>query len=442
MFIHVIMRGLIFAGYLKYLFDDNYQWLRELFNEVEVAMRFEIIGREEAKSESIATLPSSGYLLAGLGNYSQLIIQRLQERQRPLPFALIDTMASGCIEKFGLPVISMVQASQQNLSIIIGSSPYDYEQELITKLKDEGCHKLVVLDPEEILVPLVDPCRGLPIECNTWPVVLLVCMLDIHVQKLSCLISWLSQRHIRCHIVRPYDIREITNVTPSRLLGAIIWNGVPTYYNSIKQYLQEHAKPIFYAELGFFPQRDHVYLDRRGVNLAREIELQESQKESAERELLQLRNGLLKGRVWIPGEAILVPLQIATDTNVCLYSEYGNKMQAFIDDVIRDYGNERLMFKPHPLDPSKDMYNFHGYEIVDGDFMTLALSSKLICGINSSTLFEARLVGIPVHFYGHSLLNSNENEYMILLAMVNNQFRVDGADIEEKIGKFMNYLGL
>jgi len=110
--------------------------------------------------------------------------------------------------------------------------------------------------------------------------------------------------------------------------------------------------------------------------------------------------------------------------------------------VIRDYGNERLMFKPHPLDPSKDIYDFHGYEVVDGDFMTLALSSKLICGINSSTLFEARLVGIPVHFYGHSLLNRNENEYMTLLAMVNNQFRVDGADIENKIGKFIRHFGL
>ncbi|HDX8614718.1 MULTISPECIES: hypothetical protein [Aeromonas] len=405
-------------------------------------MKLKIIGRERIESLAIAALPSSGYLLAGLGNYSRLILQRLQEQQVPLPLALIDTMESGCVEKFGLPVISMMQASQQDLSIIIGSSPYDYEQELIIKLKLKGCFKLIALEPEEILVPLADPCRGLPIECNNWPVVLLVCMLDLHVKKLSSLISWLSQRHIRCHIVRPYDIRAITEIKPSRLLGAIIWNGVPVYYEGIKQYLQGHNKPIIYAELGFFPQRDYVYLDRRGVNLAREIELQASQKESAEQELVQLREGLLKGRSWIPGEAILVPLQIATDTNVHLYSDYGDNIQKFIDDVIRDYGNERLMFKPHPLDPSKDIYDFHGYEVVDGDFMTLALSSKLICGINSSTLFEARLVGIPVHFYGHSLLNCNENEYMTLLAMVNNQFRVDGADIENKIGKFMRHFGL
>ncbi|ALP41886.1 hypothetical protein WL1483_2467 [Aeromonas schubertii] len=377
-----------------------------------------------------------------MGNYSQLILQRLQEMKRPLPVALIDTMTSDCSEKFGLPVIDMMQASQHDLSIIIGSSPYDYEQEVMAKLRQHGCHRLVALEPEEILPPLLDPLADSLADTESWPVLLLVCMLDIHVQKLSSLISWLSQRHIRCHIVRPYDIRAITSVTPPRLLGAIIWNGVPAYYNSIKKYLHEHAKPIFYAELGFFPQRDHVYIDRRGVNLAREMELQESQKESAERELLQLRNGLMKGRAWIPGETILVPLQIATDTNVCLYSEYGNKMQTFIDDVIMDYGNERLMFKPHPLDPSKDMYDFHGYEVVDGDFMTLALSSKLICGINSSTLFEARLVGIPVHFYGHSLLNSNENEHMTLLAMVNNQFRVDGTDIDEKLGKFMKYIGL
>ncbi|MDF8329124.1 hypothetical protein P5G63_11715 [Aeromonas salmonicida] len=405
-------------------------------------MMLEIVGREGAKSLSIATLPSSGYLLAGLGNYSQLILQRLQERQCQPPFALVDTMSSGCTEKFGLPVINMAQASQQNLSIIIGSSPYDYEQEVIAKLKLEGGHKLVALDPEEILAPLADPCTDLPVEHDSMAVVLLVCMLDIHVQKLSSLITWFHQRHIVCRIVRPYDVRAIAAITPTRLLGAIIWNGVPAYYDSVKQYLLELDKPLLYAELGFFPQRDHVYLDYQGVNLARDMELLTSHQEAAERELNLLRERLLEGRRWIPSETILVPLQIATDTNVRLYSDYGDRMQRFIDDVIRDYGNERLIFKPHPLDPLQDTYNYHGYEVVSGDFMTLALSSKLICGINSSTLFEARVVGIPVHFYGNSLLNNGENEHMTLLKMVNNQFRVDGADLERKIDKFMRYFGL
>lgn len=86
--------------------------------------------------------------------------------------------------------------------------------------------------------------------------------------------------------------------------------------------------------------------------------------------------------------------------------------------------------------------DFHGREIVSGDFMTLALSSKFICGINSSTLFEARLVGIPVHFYGRSLLSECPDEQEVMLQMVQNQFRVDGSDLVRKIGPYMQQFGI
>ncbi|HDZ8839483.1 TPA: hypothetical protein RUW99_003140 [Aeromonas veronii] len=405
-------------------------------------MRFEIVGRQGVCSLSIAELPSSGYLLAGMGNYSQLILQRLQEMQRPLPVALIDTMTSDCSEKFGLPVIDMTQASQHDLSIIIGSSPYDYEQEVMAKLRQHGCYRLVALEPEEILPPLLDPLADSLADTESWPVLLLVCMLDHHVQQLASLMIWLHQRQILCRVVRSYDAHAIMAIPPSRLLGAIIWNGTPAYYDSVKQYLQDMGKQYLYAELGFFPQREHVYLDRQGVNLGRCMGLMPCQKDDAEQELVRVRERLLGGRLWVPGDAVVVPLQIATDTNVRLYSNYGDKMQQFIDDVIRDYGNERLLFKPHPLDPLGDTYDFHGREIVSGDFMTLALSSKFICGINSSTLFEARLVGIPVHFYGRSLLSECPDEQEVMLQMVQNQFRVDGSDLVRKIGPYMQQFGI
>lgn len=377
-----------------------------------------------------------------MGNYSQLILQRLQEMSYRLPVALIDTVSSGCSEQFGLPVIDMVQASQRGLSIIIGSSPYDYEQEVIAKLRRHGCHRLIALEPEEFLQPLSDPFAESSVDTKTWPVLLLVCGLDHQVEQLIGLMTWLRQRQVLCRVVRHYDAQAIMAIPPSRLLGAIIWNGTPACYDSVKQYLHRLEKPYLYAELGFFPQSEHIYLDKQGVNLARCMGLTVCQKEDAEQELATLRERLLNGRQWVPGDAVLVPLQIATDTNVCLHSNYGGKMQQFIDDVIRDHGNERLLFKPHPLDPLGDTYDFHGREIVSGDFMPLALSSKFICGINSSTLFEARLVGIPVHFYGRSLLSECPDEQEVMLQMVQNQFRVDGSDLVRKIGPYMQQFGI
>jgi hypothetical protein len=406
-------------------------------------MQFDIVDRHGAESCCLDDLRSCSYLLAGLGGYSQVILQRLKQRQLAQPDALVDTMMSGCREKFGLPVLSMSEAaSLSDKLIIIGSSPYDFESELINKLRLHGCNHLICLAPEEIFEPFNDPYHTSPIDEQTWPIVLLICMLDHHIQQLMCLINLLRQQKIQCRIVRPYDAYAITRLDQSQVLGAILWNGTPTYYESVKQYLDEHGKPFLYAELGFFPQRDHVYLDRQGVNLARSMELPNEKRVEAEQELSNLRANLLAGREWIPTDYVLIPLQIASDTNVRLYSDYGDRIQQFIDDVIRDHGHERLLFKPHPLDPMAGTYDFYGYNVVNGDFMTLALSCKFICGINSSTLFEARLVGIPVHFYGRSLLSETHDEYEVMLRMVQNQFRVDGSDLTRKIGPYMNLFGI
>src|SRR5690606_7621797 len=79
--------------------------------------------------------------------------------------------------------------------------------------------------------------------------------------------------------------------------------------------------PYVYTELGWFPQKDHIYLDRWGVNgnssLAA-MRLREASEDNLNKEVLVKRD-------------IFIPAQLDADTNLKVFSPRFRTIDSFIE---------------------------------------------------------------------------------------------------------------
>lgn len=215
--------------------------------------------------------------------------------------------------------------------------------------------------------------------------------------------------------------------------SVIAWNGVTDHFIAIRQRLQQLAIALTYAECGFFPQHRHFYFDRSGVNHGSQL-MTDPLDWVGPAELSALaarRQQLFSGLEVSDGGYCLVPLQIASDSNVQRYSSFTGGMQQYIDFVEAQPIDLPLRFKPHPKDLYARSYRCQRGQLVEGDTLSLLAAASMVRGINSSVLLEAALLGKPVVADGQGwLYHPCGDQQRLLAAMIARQFSVDERNFD------------
>lgn len=149
----------------------------------------------------------------------------------------------------------------------------------------------------------------------------------------------------------------------------------------------------------------------------------------------------------LPKKYIFIPLQVNSDTQILVHSEYQN-MQNFITQVEESFyaldSDLQLVFKVHPME-KKDRYHFDLRSIIsENSTEELIKKSDLIVTINSTVGFEAlqhhkRVMVIGEAFYKINELvicSSLQSFKDDLQYYLDNEFKID----TQLIDNFMAYL--
>ena len=149
-----------------------------------------------------------------------------------------------------------------------------------------------------------------------------------------------------------------------------------------------------------------------------------------------------------PSKYIFVPLQVNTDSQILVHSDYKN-MQEFISRVERDFYNLesdiKLIFKIHPMEKGIVEYKFDNRSITtDRDTNELIENSECVVTINSTVGLEAikrykKVLVLGNAFFkidGISLSSSKETFKDDIKSALDGKVGVDN----EAIDKFVQYL--
>ena len=250
--------------------------------------------------------------------------------------------------------------------------------------------------------------------------------------------SWLASQGTT--IIVRHPLQALTDQELNSARGVIVWNGAMAIHQPILSRCENLQVEVTFAECGFFPQHEHFYFDKKGVNAKSQLYDDELNwlDEKAFLKLEQTREKYRSKFQVRAGNYIFVPLQVPSDSNIINNSRFNNGMQEFIDYIEEIYPQEIIYFKPHPKDRLKSSYKFKRGLVVEGDLVKLIAEAKLVHGINSSVLYEAVLLGAKVIVEGECLLKQHLGQTDKLLAgMMYRQFDVNQTEFSEsKIEQF------
>ena len=150
----------------------------------------------------------------------------------------------------------------------------------------------------------------------------------------------------------------------------------------------------------------------------------------------------------LPKEYIFIPLQVNTDTQILIHSEFKN-MQEFITKVEKDFygieSNLQLVFKIHPMEKGIVDYDFDNRSIVvENNTNELVEKCEFLITINSTVGFEAmqeykKVIVLGNAFFkieGLAICSSKKNFLNDLEDTLINKNKIDNHVIE----KFVSYL--
>jgi hypothetical protein len=212
--------------------------------------------------------------------------------------------------------------------------------------------------------------------------------------------------------------------------SVIIWNGSTPAFLPIIEKLKALNIEVTFAECGFFPQAQHFYFDRLGVNNNSQLYFDDLSWVSKQmlQDLELLRQQFLsssRGGINIEQRFIFIPLQVPSDSNVLNHSKFTAGMQPFIDFIEAKYPKQNLVFKPHPKDRLAHTYRYTRGKLSSEDTLRLCAEADVVHGINSSVLYEAALLGTKVKVEGDCLLKKHIKQVdRLLAAMYYRQFVV------------------
>jgi len=229
---------------------------------------------------------------------------------------------------------------------------------------------------------------------------------------------------------------------PPRRLGAdrvVIWNGNHPRCKFVASMCERQGIPFVFMEVGFFPQRDYYMLSRRGSVGGNLFE--------GER-IPVLPTG---GEAWLQnqfaryaGEGVIKScrnakrdyvagfLQLPYDKSIVNHSPFST-MQQVVDAASARWPGENIVWKVHPKQRrpgvSTDHPLYRGVSI-----WPHILKSKRCVAVNSTTLYEAALAGVPVTALGDCPLSRHPDRHReIVHEILMRQIPVGVTDIEDKV---------
>ncbi len=222
-----------------------------------------------------------------------------------------------------------------------------------------------------------------------------------------------------------------------RIDHVFMWNGEDECHGLLRQECASLGLPCSILEVGYFPQESYFTIDSQGINATSAL-----MDDSLEwvgtkhlRHLDALRGDYLGERSWRGGGGfILVPLQLAKDTNIRNNCNF-RTMQEFIEHCEKTFPNRRLVFKKHPRD-DEDYSSSHQI-LLRGDFLDLAQDADLVYGINSTCLLESSLLGAPTEAVGNGFLKAHPNQQeRLLAALADKQIPITETDLSYWLEKY------
>lgn len=237
---------------------------------------------------------------------------------------------------------------------------------------------------------------------------------------LASIANWFAQYAIE--LVYRHPSQKLSLDFFQQSLGTLLWNGTLPIFNALKQYLSANNLPFSFLECGFFPQTQHLYFDRMGINVHSSLAHADLSGLPADvTAILQQKRQQFFQEVAPHVEHppyIFIPLQLGDDSNIQLHSRFVNGMQEFINYIEACYPDDCLVFKKHPRDNHD--YQLFGKHSSWSNACARALikGAKRVHGINSSVLFEAELFGIETIIEGDCLLKRHANHKAEMLAAI------------------------
>lgn len=262
---------------------------------------------------------------------------------------------------------------------------------------------------------------------------------------LAALADWFQKYDIS--LVYRHPLQSLPVEFFQQSLGTLLWSGSVPQFEPLKQFMRANGLKYSFIECGFFPQTQHIYFDRQGINVDSSLAANDLNWLPEDVAPILLHKREVFFRDVQPYSAhqdyIFVPLQLAQDSNVQLNSRFVNGMQEFIDYIEALYPVETLVFKRHPRDNTQyQLRSSRSFWSADCS-RALIKGAKKVHGINSTVLFEAELYGTETVIEGDCLLTRHaDRKTELLSALMLWQFDVQRQNFcVEKIAQ-RSYLAL
>jgi hypothetical protein len=173
-------------------------------------------------------------------------------------------------------------------------------------------------------------------------------------------------------------------------------------------YLQRafSKKKFFYVETGWFPQREHIYIDPCGAGGRSSLSQRDLSLGCNDDCFEELTSRYTKIDSVPYYNYILVPLQREEDTSIIYDSHIFKTMYSLLRYIKINFSEFTIVASVHPLWPYK------GPEIPGVIFedkiptIQLAQHARAIVGINSTSMFESLQFYTPTMMFGRSILSS------------------------------------
>lgn len=199
-------------------------------------------------------------------------------------------------------------------------------------------------------------------------------------------------------------IKNIETFKPHILLTH---NGThPSYQAALAEIKKRCPIPMLFTELGWFPQDDHIYFDRRGVNGGSAIAA--SSLEALDGQTVQEHSSDIA-----VAKDVFIPAQLNNDTNLLVFSPRFRTVDAFVEYALREIPNDgrKIYLKPHPLDKQKERFSLIDdprVSIVPDDTSIDEILGQVghVVGVNSTVLLQALPYPVNIYTAGMTLLDN------------------------------------
>ncbi len=196
--------------------------------------------------------------------------------------------------------------------------------------------------------------------------------------------------------------KNIENFKPDFLL---FHNGLHPRYQSVLTKVKQLGIPVVYTELGWFPQKDHIYFDEWGTNGASRLASLDFKA------MCGYRLPEIASQTIAVKKVALLVTQLENDTNIIVNSPLFRSNENFVRHVISQIPEDwEIVIRPHPLDKNADAFaKFTNERISVNGGMPLeeALeNSGAVIALNSTVLLQALAYQVNIYTFAKSLLDN------------------------------------